>query len=235
MEIADLQPDRFSYEVRYANAYLMWDRAGAIMQALLKEVPNLEMVEANPARITLSAKPNVDIVIELGKAFAVVHRPKRTGDDLITYATVITKAVLDVFEIASFSRVGTRLVYVREFPTLEQAAARLMSFKMLDVPKERIFNQKGALQQADYRYRWEGEATGVLVRFATETQKIEFNAGPQISDKVQSVSQSNHRLMVDIDYFSTTAVLKEQLKIDDWIRNTVHMANRDTKLFMRER
>ena len=235
MEIADFEPHRFSYEVRYPPAYALWDKAGAMTQELQRQFPTLEVVEGTPAKITLIVKPNIELVVELGKAFTVMHGPTRSGEDLVISAKAITSCAIDVLGVSNFDRVGTRLIYRKEFPTIEQAAARLISFKMLNVPETRVFSQQGALKDTEYRYRWESEATGVMLRFAAVTEKVDFNPQLSLADRVAPVSSTRHLLIADIDYFTVTTVLKEQLKVDDWIKNAIHLTNRDTKVFLKER
>ena len=234
LELADFQPERFIYEVRYARAWLMWDRAGAMARALQKEFPGLEATEGAPAKVALTLPPNVQISFEPEKSAVVVHGPKRTGEDLTLYARVLTAALIEQFEIVSFTRVATRMLFERSYDTLEQATARLMAFKMLQPTESRVFNQTAPLKQIDYRYRWEGAATGVLLRFASETEKLDFNPGPQVAEEIKPISREKHRILLDVDYFSTVHILKEQLRVEDWIKNALHMVHRDTKPFMRE-
>lgn len=232
MDIADFKTNRFTFELRFPEAHILWDRAGAITTALKHDLPGLEVVDGTPAKVSLSLKPNVEMVLELGKAFIIVHHPKRNAEDLITYSEVLTRNLIEILGIHLFNRVGTRLIYQKDYASINDATAQLVSFGMVSLPTCKFFNQQGAPKQGGISFSWEGEAIGVRVRLATETERLEFSPSPPHSGRLEPVNKTEHLLYADVDIFSVKDVLKEQLKVDDWIKNAVHMSNRDLKHFL---
>ena len=210
MNISDFQTNRFTFELRFQDSFLIWDRSGALTTSLRREFPTLEVIEGTPAKISLVVRPNIELVLEINKAFIIVHKPKRTAEDLSLYSIALTKIVTETLEISRFKRIGTRLLYQKSYPSIHEATEKLTSFGVIALPEKKFFNQHGSPKQGAINFVWEGETTGARVRLATDTENFEFIPAPPHADRVDAISKTEHFLYADIDIFSTKEVLKEQ-------------------------
>lgn len=228
MELTEFELERATFEVRYEPAFQLWDGSGALTGELLKKIPDTEVVDGQPAKISYRIGRIGDMCVELDKSFVVLHYPQRSLETLTPIAEQLVKLLLRHLKVSQFNRVGTRVLYTKKYEDLQYATKKLLDHGPLGVPEGKHFGQEGSPKQADFSLRWEGPALGTWVRIFTETVKVEFTPPPAIREVSPTKSETS-RLAVDIDYYSTAAMLPEQLHVADWIKNVVHVANRDIK------
>lgn len=231
MDIGDFALDQSSFEIRYDNAFTIWDRSGAVASELSRRLPKMELIDANPARVSFRLNRNSVLVYELAKAFVIVHEPKRSLDDLTSYALHLVSAVVSVLEPSGFNRVGCRLQFHKKYKTLAEATSAFLSFGLVSLPSDKQFGLDNPPHQSRFMTRWEGKAIGANLTIYSEEVKFSFTPPPE-ARQLEEVKEDIFRLVVDLDFFSTAIMLPEQLRVPDWIANVVHVANRDLKHFL---
>ena len=83
LDLAQFDIEKVSFEVRYENAYLLWDRAGLIWSQARTKWPAIIMKHAEPNDTTFSLDNRYELVVRLDSAFVVAHRPASNLDDII--------------------------------------------------------------------------------------------------------------------------------------------------------
>ena len=58
MDISHFNLHSVSFEVRYDQAYLLWDRAGSIWHDIRQTHPKLVLKEANPGKVVMTIEKN---------------------------------------------------------------------------------------------------------------------------------------------------------------------------------
>jgi hypothetical protein len=233
VELADFALERVTFEVRFEKAFALWDRAGATIAGVTAQYPNAELQDANPSRIALVIKPNAELVLELEKAHVIHHAPQRDAAPLIPLATSLTKSVTEFLQVKALTRIGTRAIYKKEFDKIADATQRLLSMGHLRTPTGKFFGVDAKPESVAYSTKWDGKATGVRVSLHSQTQKIEFSPAPIHAKEMEGISKERHELLLDIDYFSTQTVMSDQFRAEDWIKNAMHLINRDVHFFLK--
>ncbi len=53
-----------------------------------------------------------------------------------------------------------------------------------------------------------------------------------LSDGIEAINREVHRMVFDVDYFTSVAVKKEQFLLVDWLEKAHHLINRDSREFL---
>src|SRR5690349_6518229 len=69
LKLADFTPEQGVLEIRFDNAILLWDNAGALWSAVRGALPgDLPVIQAEPAKTAFRYKNRFDLVCELSTA-----------------------------------------------------------------------------------------------------------------------------------------------------------------------
>lgn len=233
LQLSDFEFSQATFELRFERAFALWDHAGGLANTLVTQFPAAKLQEGNPGRISFTLSPNVEFSFELDKAHVILHSPKRTAEDFTPLASSLSRLLTTNLGIKVFSRVGTRAIYRKDYGNVRDATERVVSLGHLKIPDGKFFGLEESPETVSYAMRWSGKATGIRVSLLTQTQKIEFAPAPVYSKEVTAIDKERHDMILDIDYFSTAPVTVEQLHVDEWVKNLMHMINRDIPIFMK--
>ncbi|MCI0491280.1 MAG: hypothetical protein L0229_32215 [Blastocatellia bacterium] len=235
LDISQLALDVCTFEVRYPTAYLLWDKHGAIWTEASKKWPDLQAQDAQP-QASVFKLDKFQLSVQLDRAFVASSRPQSSLEDSKDIMAKFIEIVTQELKIASYNRVALRTVYFKEFARYEDAMNALMSTGMIRIPGERFFGiEKGKPLQAHYVLTWEGEATAATVRIQVLGRKLNVNIPPQLAhiEQLKSLDKETPRFVFDVDYYTKKPVAIGQLSSSEWISQTLHLINRDSKLFLR--
>ncbi len=82
LAITKFELDKVVVELRYSNAYLLWDKAGVIWHGLSNRWTNCEMKKAEPGVIEFHVDKRFVVVVKLDRTHVIDTRPSRNLEDL---------------------------------------------------------------------------------------------------------------------------------------------------------
>jgi hypothetical protein len=233
LRIDDFEVKQVAFEVRYANAYLLWDHAGALWAEAARIWPDLEIREAKPG-VTIFSRPGKnDISVRLDKANFTFLRPKRNLDEFRANAATLIQLVCRQLEITDLSRIGFRIFYEKTYPDLHAASRAILDTVSIPAPPGKHFGIEGKYNSPEYTLRLEGKSTGMRFNMAARTGRLDFDAPWEI-DELESIHKEFHQVAFDIDYYTLAPVSIGQLNIQEWINNAYHVIKRDAHAFWGE-
>ncbi len=229
LKFADLTPNRAALEIRYPSTYTLWDRAGQIWAAVENEWGELNNVEVAPNQQVFYANDQFELKITLDRANLIEHRPKSSLDDFAEKAEKFTNIITTALELREFSRVGFRVFLSKEFSDSEAASAALLSVGLINSPQGKLFGIHDRPGKPSLSLRWEGEVYGAVVNLKAQTTKTELSIAPVAAHEIEKVSIDHHDVEYNIDYYTTTPIPTEKIRMRDWIKQAFHIARRDSK------
>lgn len=218
-------------EIRYDNAYLLWDRAGQIWSTANSKWDVLEVKAAEPTTTSFIAQERYDISVQLSKAYIIDLLPKTSLKDFTDNADFFVTTVEQILEVSVYNRLGLRLIYSRKFDSKAATADALMSLNIMHAPSGKFFNIDGRARAPKYSLIWQGESTATRINLIAQEKKIDLEVAPGI-DEIETIHTKRHDLVFDIDYYTLKNVSKGQLNITDWISQTHHLIKRDSSKFL---
>jgi hypothetical protein len=234
LSLSKLTLETAALEMRYQRAFSMWDHAGAAAEELRSKWPEIKLHDANPAKLLFSLPETYEMTVELEKAFIVAYHPPSKLDSFCADAKEFFNTVHRHLNVSEYSRVGLRLVYIKDFDALKSATEAALSLGTVKLPEGKFFGQEGTPKSVDLQYRWENKSNGMTVRLRTEGVIFELSPGLALRKEVQPFKREKHRFVYDTDYYTVAAVTPSQLRIPDWVNNALHLIHRDSKLFLGE-
>jgi len=230
--LGDFAIDSATLEVRYKQALLLWDSAGVLWSTLRGGFSNLDLEQVQPIAVTALANQRFALAVELERASITDLTPARSLDDVGGVATRFVDTVVECLALSEFVRVGCRLMFVKEVDEKSEAAAILLSGGLMRSPEDGRFGVKEAVPVgAEYQVRFEGAATGALLRIRTEEKKAEIKGHPSVPE-VKPFKRVATRVVLDLDYYSTVPVKRGQLDPRRWVDETLHVARRDLPRYL---
>jgi len=234
MHLSDFEPELLSFQVDYPFAHWIWDRAGHVWQRLAAAFPGVEVTVADPGHIA-GQNARMELAVETRKAFVILHRP--TADDVESFGRTCRsffESAATTLDIQHLDRVGHRITFARNYPTLPEATRALSDLNLLVVPPAANFGLKDPkLWSLEYTATQRGQSTGTTVRLRTDERKLELKPPPSMGE-VEAKEWKIPRMSIDCDFFTCAPLLQSQFDANAWVTSAGRVMRRDVRRFLGE-
>jgi hypothetical protein len=220
-----------TFEARYSNAYIAWDRAGRIWSQVSSKWPKTKMSKAEPMVTNFLVDDRYDFELKLDMAHVTDLTPSSSLKEFTSNADEFINIVADSIDLREFTRLGFRLIYSRKFTDKYEAANSLISTKMISVPTGKHFNYEGKVVMPNFSMRWEGESAGVRAMLTAQDKKIDLDVAPG-EEEIRAVHVERSEVVFDIDYYTLKTTTRGQLNAKEWISQAYHLIKRDSRAFL---
>lgn len=217
--------------MRYAPAYLLWDHSGCLWSRLSLQFEGLRTIAAEPNQTLFRMGNDFEFAARLENASLSAFKPNRTLTQFTECAGQFFSLLSETLDLAEFSRVGCRQIFTREYPSHEDASRALLESGVLKWPVGKHFNHSGEPIRPEWAFRWEEGGSGVHLRLRVDERKYDFDP-PLVWEGPDPVKKDRIALMYDVDWYTTAPVLVTQMSFADWIKQCVHVVNRDSDAFL---
>ncbi|MFN0313483.1 MAG: hypothetical protein ACKVQA_00360 [Burkholderiales bacterium] len=218
-------------QVRYAHAIELWDHAGSVNRRVQKIWPGVEVVgeAVQPNNIVLK---NDKVQVDTGLEQSTISLGKLTTLDQHTSQQIVDTFVAWRHELnlTKLTRVSSRVLYVKELPTLGEANQELFKLNLCRMPPTKVFDQPtdSPLNTFVLVYRLEDEASFAFLRLHTEGVKLELKADSEFTT-LKDTSEVKNRLIVDFDRGLKQPTDAASFRMDDWLKGFMHVLRRDVE------
>lgn len=226
MELSDLKIRQVVFEIRYDEAFSLWDRAGAINRELVKIWPGIRLSEApEPNQVSLKNK-DVSIRTGLKTSYVALQQPNNITQNSEQIEATLRLWVKEL-ELSEFSRVGTRVIFTKFYESPASANNAAMSMGLVTYPAPPFFNHKNLPMSAEVSLVWEDGSSQTRIAIKTEHQQLEVDGLPDVQN--ENIKQTADLLVVDIDRATVGKVGIAKFRATDWIDGVRHLIARDMK------
>ena len=214
-------------QLRYADAFELWDRAGAISRRLITIWPDLKLIEGIPQRQSLRGK-GVDIQTGITQSTVTLSGPKSLEQGKIQQLKDTFEVWREVLALDSVKRISTRATYSKEFPTLKEANAELFALNLARWPTSKVFDQPVDTERngLEILYRFEDQNSFSLLQLKAERLEFNVDLNPEWVDEPE-IRKVKSRMVIDFDRGLLGTVSAEKFRMDDWIKGFQHILRRD--------
>lgn len=228
----DLAIFNAAFEVRFDDAYLLWDKSGALWSEVAAAFPELTRQHAEPTRVvfaSIGAAVERELTVEIGRMGFVEYNPDRQLKRFANAVDRFVEIVKSQLRPERYQRTGLRTIFRKEFTKAEEAAEQLlaMGFHQALVAPEKLFGVPGPSVQPELALRREDGKNGFAIRLRAETQKIELPPVPGWPGLGLPITKTRHWLVLDVDCYIQSAISADALSTEDWILQTAHVIKRD--------
>ena len=214
LTVDDFKPYNVTCELRYKNAYLIYDRTGQILEELRDSFTDITVSTAGPQQTAFAAEEG-SFTLEIGACRFTSVWPDKSAETFAKHCKAFFDTVSDHLQIAVFTRIGLRYILRKEFKTADESRAILASMMLANLKPTKRFNSSDS--PVEVLFRWEDTQIGVLVRLKAETLDIKLAVPPELQEMVPKVDKKVPGLTLDIDYYTVAPVEREQWNSLEWL------------------
>lgn len=214
LTIEDFKHFNTTCELRYDNAYLIFDRTGRVLTDLREIFTDVAVSNASPQQTTFTANEGT-FTIEIGACRFTTVRFERDSQALAKHCKSFFETVTEQLEIEVFTRIGLRSILRKEFKTTEESKAALASMMLANLEPTKRFNSSHS--PTEVLYRWEDSQIGATVRLKAETTEFKLAIPPELQDDIPKVDRKKIGLTLDVDYYTVAPVDREQWNAEEWL------------------
>ena len=220
----DFKTSSVTCELRYPNAYLIYDHTGSIIRQSQEHFTEFKNLAPSP-QVTTWASDEGTFSLEIGVSRFTGGRVNKNWEGFAKQCKSFFDVVTRLLEIEVFTRVGLRYVAKREFKTLDDAKAALASLMLANLDPTRRFNSSES--PTEVLFRWEDAEIGAFFRLKAETADIKVVVPPELDGFVTAVDKKAIGLTLDMDYYTTAPVEREQWRAEEWVGQRLRLIRKE--------
>ncbi|HUX90721.1 MAG TPA: hypothetical protein VMV48_08535 [Gallionellaceae bacterium] len=225
MELSEFKIRQVIFEIRYDNAFILWDRAGGISRDLTKIWPNLKLTEGTPNQQSLRSE-DLSIQTSLLTSHIALIQPSNISQ----FSEQIEETLriwITSLEIKKFSRIGTRVIYAKTFESEDLAQKAVMNLGLVKYPEAPFFNHKIPPRSSEVKLLWQDDSSQTQIIVKSEHQEVEVGG---LSDNPRDKHKKTADVMlIDIDRATRGDVELSKFRVVDWLEGVQHLIARDVK------
>lgn len=219
---------QIAYELRYDNAYLLWDRTGWIWTHLKSHVGNLTTNTVSPNRTVFFADGRYSLSVSLDRASIIDERPEASADSTFELITAFSEIVLSGLEVAILTRAGTRFQYSIECRNLNEAKNIVNSMHMTVNPNKKLFNIEPASIAPAYKVEVNDGALGYIFQAYAQELVLQLEPLPDIISLIGAAEKKvTSQFVIDIDFMTKNPLPVESFDAKTWLSGWQKAINRD--------
>jgi hypothetical protein len=227
IEISQFKLQKLVLEIRYDQAFLLWDRAGSIGAGLRSRFPAIKAKIIQPNQQQFSIDKNLDGGVGLDRAFLQSTFPPHDLEQLKAASELYFSMVLDALKISNLSRIGVLSVYEKRFESRQLAADFILTCQPQLRREGKFFNVEGAkLLDPELFLRWEGDSMGCSVKLYSIEQRIDVEVPDELDD-IKPIKASRNLALLEIDYYAHASTSVSKFNSSAIMENWVRVVRRD--------
>jgi uncharacterized protein (TIGR04255 family) len=224
LTIDDFKPVSVTCELRYKNAYLIYDRTGHVLEELRESFTDITVSTASPPQTAFMAEEGT-FSLEVGACRFTTSQLDKKGEKFAKHCKAFFDAVSSNLHIGVFTRVGLRYIARREFKTVDESRQALASMRLANLNPTKRFNSSES--PTEVLFRWEDEQIGAFVRLKAETTEIKFGVSPELQEYAPNIDRKIIGITLDVDYYTLAPVEREQWNSEEWLPEKLRIIKRE--------
>lgn len=212
LTLDDFSIDVLSFELRFNNAYLLWDQAGELAGRMLAREPQLRFVTAQPNQQTFETD-DIKITLELGLV-RVFSRGPGAFKKLTGTAQMLSDVATEVLNVTNFSRAGYRSVYRKTFSDKASALKALSPLSPSAGQPLQGFERTAFVTTN----RMEDNTRGMLATAKVEEQEINITIPWEASQYFESLKRKDWIGVLDCDYYTLGSTDRDAFNTETWLK-----------------
>lgn len=224
LTIDDFKAFNLTCEMRYKNAYLIFDRTGHVLEDLRESFTNVSISQAGPQQTAFAADEGT-FNLEVGVCRFTSGGTDKSPEAFAKHCKLFFDSVTDRLQISVFTRIGLRYILRKEFKAEDEAKAALAAMMLANLKPTKRFNSSES--PTEVLFRWEDTQIGAFVRLKAETTNIKLAVPDELRDIVPQVDKKINGLTLDVDYYTIAPVDREQWNAQEWLPQKLRIIRRE--------
>jgi len=230
LTIDDFKPFSVTCELRYKNAYLIFDCTGQVLEDLRDSFTDINVSNAGPQQTAFVSEEG-SFTLQLGACrFTSVRYEDKNAEKFAKQCAAFFDVVANHLQINVFTRIGLRYMARKEFKSLDESKAALASMGLANLKPTKRFNSSDS--PTEVLFRWEDAQIGAFLRLRAETVEIKFSAETELLEHVPKIDKKFHQLTLDIDYYTSAPVERDQWNSVEWLQQKLRIIRKEADVIV---
>jgi hypothetical protein len=225
LSIDDFKPYSITCELRYKNAYLIFDRTGQIIEDMRRFIPEINISSASPQQTGFTSNEET-FNLEVGACRLTRGQIDKGGENFAKHCKAFFDIVTDRLQIEVFTRIGLRYIAKMEFKSESEAKVAITGLQLSNLNPAKRFNIS---EMSEILLRWEDSEIGAMFRLKAETTTINLTTAPELKQFLPIVEKKIIGLTLDIDYYTVAPVEREQLNFEEWLVQKIRVIKKEAE------
>jgi hypothetical protein len=221
---SDFKLRQATCEVKFPEAFLVFDRTGEIYRQLARKFTNLHSDAASPAQTQMTAEEG-----SIGIEIRALRLTDNSPDSKLEKFAQNMKAVMDVgakqLDLTVYTRIGLRQILTKKYNTLQDAETALNDVHLFKLGQEKRFGAGPNI--SEFQIRWEDKAIGATFRMKAESATLDAKLHPDLEVEPRDIHKELHHLVLDLDYYTVAVVEREQWDAGTWITQSARIVRKE--------
>lgn len=215
---SSFQRAQVTMELRYADAFILWDRTGTIWREIEHQYKSLRNTGAAPNLATFIADERFGLSVGINQAVITDHKPSGGANSTTEAMGGFAKVVIGCLEIPVLKRVGTRIIHRMRCKSAEDARSKLEAALPIKASKTPFFNIQPERFSPHLKLDVNDGELGYTVQFHANERTFEFEPPPEVSDfELATARKTIGELVLDFDFYTMKPIPTESFDASVWV------------------
>jgi hypothetical protein len=203
-------------QIIYPNSFSLWDNSGKIWDKVKHKYPEMKSFEdPAPNKTTFNIDKNNLFSVAINNLTVGSVFPISNLDNFIEKCLFIYKICLDELHFNLIERLGFRLIYSKEYPSLDEITKLFLDLDLIKFPQKKLFNIDGKMTFYNFHFKWEGETLGCSTQLRAEKNNLILD--PPLGWDLEVIKKEKYLAYYDVDYYTIGNINVNQLDLSTWL------------------
>ena len=223
-----------TFEMRYDEAFLLWDRSGELWNASRTLFNRLKVNQAVPNQTTFIADDRYILNVMINRTAVTDHRPTGSSEKIAETIATFANLVSQTLDLSVLNRVGTRYQFSMKCKTVEEARARAAEAIPAFGSYPKLFNIAPTSCGPTVKIEADDGDLAFVAQLYAQEKKYEFNPPPDLAEAsgLERTEQSIFELVLDFDFSTKKPIPVSAFDAHSWLVGASKAISRDADLFL---
>lgn len=215
------------FQIRYSEAYRIWDHSGEIAQRLCLIWPDLKLSDGRPNQQVFKSK-DVNIQTGLTNSTITIFGADSLGQGKLQQLIKTFAVWSQALELNELTQISTLATFENNFPSLKEANAEMIGLNLARWPTDKVFDQPidSESNGVEVFYRFQDEDSFSTLRLSVEESKYEVDLDPRYVDD-SKIRKTKCQMLIKFDRGIMGSINPTKFRVDDWMKGYQHVLHRD--------
>jgi hypothetical protein len=221
------------FELRYGEAYALWDRAGALWSSVGRLFKSMKNSSAGPNQVVFSADDRYVLSVMLDRISITDYMPKGGAEVVYEPLAAFAGMAIGLLDIQVFTRVAMRQIFAIECRSLDDARQKARDSAPQGLPTKTLFGVVPKSVGPTFKIEADDGELGYSAQIYAREQKMDFLPPPEalVAGLLKSEKEIFH-LMLDVDVFTKKPIARESFDPKAWLLGCNKAITRDADAFL---
>jgi hypothetical protein len=220
-------------EVRFPEAYRLWDKAGSIWSDARGLFADFRNLNANPGQVNFFADERFSLNISLDKIYCIDHKPYINSDKRLDVFDGFMKIALESLKVSTLNRIGCRTISGLEFKSKQDVIRAMKEMNLIRTPSSKFFNIDPINISPSYIAEIDDGDIGYRMSISAQTRKFEISILPETVDFLENKEEkTDESLVIDVDFYTMKPIDVGAFRASAWMERCERSISRDMDGFL---